>query len=84
MTFGKAISTAASAGLLLGLTAACGGEGTPDAAAPDPAGAAAEGKACCKGMNECKGKGGCKTETNDCAGMNECKGKGGCNGHCPK
>jgi hypothetical protein len=55
------------------------GEGMGDEAA------AAEGKECCKGMNECKGKGGCAVEgKNECKGMNECKGKGGCNMHCPK
>jgi hypothetical protein len=61
----------------------------PAAAAPTDATAmpvAAEGKACCKTMNECKGKGGCKTDTNSCAGKNECKGKGGCKAraNCPK
>jgi hypothetical protein len=62
----------------------------PAAEAPaDPAAAtpvAAEGKACCKTMNECKGQGGCKTDTNSCAGKNECKGKGGCKAraNCPK
>ena len=54
-------------------------------AASDPT-AAAEGKACCKAMNECAGKGGCKTDTNTCAGKNTCKGKGGCKAraNCPK
>jgi len=56
----------------------------PAEAAPADMAAAAEGKACCKAMNECKGKGGCKTNTNDCAGKNECKGKGGCKANCPK
>jgi hypothetical protein len=48
--------------------------------------AAAEGKACCKGMNECAGKGGCKTDTNMCAGQNQCRAKGGCKtrANCPK
>jgi len=47
--------------------------------------ATAEGKECCKGMNECKGKGGCAVEgKHECKGTNECKGQGGCNGHCPK
>jgi len=47
--------------------------------------ATAEGKECCKAMNECKGKGGCAVEgKHECKGNNECKGQGGCNGHCPK
>jgi hypothetical protein len=49
-----------------------------------PASQAAEGKSCCKGLNECRGKGGCRAGEHSCAGQNECKGKGGCNGHCPK
>jgi hypothetical protein len=55
-----------------------------DAAEATPA--AAEGKACCKTLNECKGQGGCKTDTNTCAGQNSCKGKGGCKAraNCPK
>ncbi len=81
MNLGKALATAASAGLLLSTLQGCGGSAP---AAEDPAGAAAEGKACCKGQNECKGKGGCKTDANECAGKNECGGKGGCNAHCPK
>lgn len=80
MTIGKTLAAAALGGMVLGtLSIGCGGA-TPDAKAPDPAGAA---KACCKGMNECKTKGGCKGGGN-CAGKNECKNKGGCNGHCPK
>jgi hypothetical protein len=57
-----------------------------DAADADamPAGDAAEGKACCKGMNECKANGGCKAGEHSCKGQNECKGTGGCNAHCPK
>ena len=57
-----------------------------DGAAPAADGAAtAEGKECCKGMNECKGKGGCAVEgKHECKANNECKGQGGCNGHCPK
>jgi hypothetical protein len=57
-----------------------------EAPAASDATAAAEGKACCKTMNECKGQGGCKTDTNACAGKNECKGKGGCKAraNCPK
>jgi hypothetical protein len=43
----------------------------------------AEGKDCCKGMNECKGKGGCRAGEHSCKGQNECKGQGGCNSHCP-
>jgi hypothetical protein len=54
------------------------------AAEGEPTAAAAEAKACCKGLNECKAKGGCKTDANACHAQNECKGKGGCNGHCPK
>ena len=104
----KSILTAASAGIMMGALAGCGGstpppetpEGTDlppaadsaaepaaDASAPAAdasAPAAAEGKACCKGMNECKGKGGCRAGEHSCAGQNECKGKGGCNHHCPK
>jgi hypothetical protein len=93
----KSILAAASAGLMVGALAACGGS-TPPAEAPTaeapaadgaamadaPAADAASAKECCKGHNECKGKGACKTDTNGCAGQNECKGKGGCNGHCPK
>jgi hypothetical protein len=94
----KTITSAVSAGLMLGAVA-CGGSQAPaespeampagdeSAAAPaaegDPTEAAAEAKACCKGMNECKAKGNCKTDANACAGQNECKGKGGCNAHCP-
>jgi hypothetical protein len=96
----KSILAAATTGLMLGAVAACGGSAppveapagdapaAPEAAAPEAAAAdmpaAAEGKACCKTLNECKGKGGCKTDTNDCAGKNECKGKGGCKANCPK
>ena len=54
------------------------------AATPTAEVAAAEGKQCCKGLNDCKGKGGCATDKNSCMGKNECKGKGGCNMHCPK
>jgi hypothetical protein len=43
----------------------------------------AEGKDCCKGMNECKGKGGCRAGEHSCKGQNACKGQGGCNAHCP-
>lgn len=51
----------------------------------EEASATAEGKECCKAMNECKGKGGCAVEgKNECKGNNECKGQGGCNGHCPQ
>ncbi len=107
--FSKSILAAASAGLVAGALAGCGGSTPPpetprrgsepmaDAPAPDaaaaagdaaaPAGdaaAAAEGKACCKGMNECKAKGGCKAGEHSCKGQNECKGQGGCNAHCPK
>ena len=59
----------------------------PGAAAPAGDAAAmpaAEGKACCKTMNECKGKGGCKTAQNTCKGMNSCKDLGGCASHCPR
>jgi len=94
----KSITSAVSAGLMLGAVA-CGGSQQPadspeaapagDAATAtpsegEPSAAAAEAKACCKGLNECKGKGGCKTDANACHAQNECKGKGGCNGHCPK
>jgi hypothetical protein len=80
-TFSKSIAAAASAGLLLGAVTACGGSATP---ADSPEAAAAEGKACCKGMNECKGQGGCAAEgKHECKGQNECKGQGGCNVHCP-
>lgn len=96
--FSKSIASAASAGLMVGALAACGGSTPPpevpeaeapaiDAEAPAdaaPADAAADGKECCKGLNECQGKGGCKTDANACGGKNECKGKGGCNGHCPQ
>ncbi|HEU5073492.1 MAG TPA: hypothetical protein VFU02_04955 [Polyangiaceae bacterium] len=79
----KAVIAAASTGLVLGALTACSGPKGGDAASP--AEAAAEGKACCRGMHECKGKGGCAVEgKQDCAGKNECKGQGGCNGHCPK
>jgi hypothetical protein len=68
--------------------AASSGEATRKAtetpAPATPVGEAAEGKSCCKGMNECKGKGGCRAGQHSCAGQNECKGQGGCNGHCPK
>ena len=98
LNLGKSILAAASTGLMLGAVAACGGSAppveapaadapaadAPAAEAPADDAAAAEGKACCKTMNECKGKGGCKTDTNDCAGKNECKGKGGCKANCPK
>ena len=99
LKLGKSILAAASTGLLLGAVAACGGSAppveapaadapaAPEAAAPAAAAdmpAAAEGKACCKAMNECNGKGGCKTDTNDCAGKNQCRGKGGCKANCPK
>lgn len=63
------------------------GEAEAAQSAPEAEGesATAEGKECCKGMNDCKGKGGCAVEgKNDCKGQNECKGQGGCNGHCPK
>ena len=98
LKLGKSMLAAASTGLLLGAVAACGGSAppveapaadapaaeAPAAEAPADMAAAAEGKACCKTLNECKGKGGCKTDTNDCAGKNECKGKGGCKANCPK
>jgi len=81
-------SGAASPGSGAAATQPAGGGDASDAsgatAATDPALLAAEGKACCKAMNECRGKGACKTDANECAGKNECKGKGGCNGHCPK
>jgi hypothetical protein len=85
--FGKAITAAASAGLMLGALGC--GNNKPGAEAPSSggpaAGAAAEAKACCKGQNECKGKGGCAQEGKwACAGKNDCKGHGGCNAHCPK
>ena len=70
------VAAAAAAGLL---SAACASS-TPAANSADHV---AEGKACCKGMNECAGHGGCKTDKNECKGHNECKGQGGCNAHCP-
>jgi hypothetical protein len=83
--FSKAIFAAAGAGLVLGALGGCGGSSQPaDSPAMAEPGQAAEGKACCKGMNECKGKGGCRAGQHSCAGQNECKGQGGCNGHCPK
>lgn len=82
ISLGKSMAAVASAGLLLGTLTGCEKEGP---GAESPAEAAAEGKECCKGMNECKGKGGCGVEgAHDCAGKNECKGQGGCNAHCPK
>jgi len=82
MAISKTLVATAVSGLVFGaLSVGCASApATPDAKAPDPAGAA---KACCKGHNECKGKGGCKAN-GSCSGKNECKGKGGCNGNCPK
>jgi hypothetical protein len=82
----KTIASAASAGLMLGALSGCGGSTEPaESPAAGTGEAAAEAKACCKGMNECSGKGACAVEgKNTCAGQNECKGQGGCNGHCPK
>jgi hypothetical protein len=88
--FGKAVATAAAAGLM---GVACGGstaeptapEAAPSDTATGAAGTASSGeKACCKGLNECSGKGGCATATHTCAGKNSCRGKGGCNMHCPQ
>lgn len=91
-----ALTSAALAGLLAGLTA-CGDSGSttaPEAAAPAPEAAPAAPTAAateqpakaaehaCKGMNECKAQGGCHVEgKNSCAGLNECKGQGGCCTH---
>jgi len=82
----KAVIAAASTGLVLGALSGCSGaKGGGGGGGATPAEAAAEGKACCKGMNECKGKGNCAVEGKQtCAGTNECKGQGGCNHHCPK
>ena len=91
-----ALTSAALAGLLAGLTA-CGDSApppTPEAAAPEapaaPTAAATEQPAkpaehACKGLNECKGQGGCHVEgKNGCAGYNECKAQGGCCTHSDK
>jgi hypothetical protein len=79
----KTLVSAASAGLMLGALG-CGGSQQP-AENPAAAGAAAEAKACCRGLNECAEKGGCAVEgSHACAGKNDCKHKGGCNHHCPK
>lgn len=88
-----ALTSAALAGLLAGLTA-CGDSAptTPtEAAAPEapaaPTAAATEQPAkpaehACKGLNECKAQGGCHVEgKNACAGLNECKAQGGCCTH---
>ena len=58
MAISKTLVATAVSGLVFGaLSVGCASApATPDAKAPDPAGAA---KACCKGHNECKGKGGC-------------------------
>lgn len=81
----KAVIAAATTGLMLGALTSCSSSKAQGGAATSPAEAAAEGKACCKGMNECKGKGGCAVEgKHECKGNNECKGQGGCNGHCPQ
>lgn len=87
LNLSKTLASVASTGLMLGALSGCGGSqpSTETPAAGGPAGAAAEGKACCKGQNECSGKGGCAVEgAHECAGKNTCKNKGGCNAHCPK
>jgi hypothetical protein len=81
----KTLAPAASAGLMLGALSGCGGSQPAESPSGTAAGTAAEGKACCKGLNECAQKGGCAVEgKNVCAGKNACKHQGGCNHHCPK
>ena len=69
----SALALLVTSALAAGVAAACAGATLP-----------AEGKSCCKGLNECKGKGGCKTDEHDCAGKNERKGHGGCSAFCPR
>ena len=62
-------------GLLLATAAASMFAGAGFATAGDMAGASADGKIHCEGVNSCKGHGDCKGE-NGCTGKNSCKGQG--------
>jgi hypothetical protein len=80
MKFSNALVTAATAGILLGLTG-CSKDAPKPAKTNGSSSELAAPKHACKGQNDCKGQGGCKAEgKHACKGQNDCKGQGGCKG----
>jgi hypothetical protein len=78
MNITNALVTAATAGILLGLTG-CSKDPVPQDPSKAQSSEVAAPKHACKGQNACKGQGGCKVEgQHACKGHNACKGQGGC------